>query len=59
LYLVGDAKTGLSSLSLIRKLGVKYWTAWMLHNKIMQAMGEREKSYVLRVKVQLDDAYLG
>jgi hypothetical protein len=56
---VGYAKTDLSSLSLIRKLGVKYWTAWMLHNKIMQAMGEREKSYVLRVKVQLDDAYLG
>jgi len=58
-YLVGDAKTGISSLSLMRKLGVNYRTAWLLHNKIMQAMSEREKSYVLRGKVQLDDAYLG
>ena len=45
-YLVGDAKTGISSLSLMRKLGVNYRTAWLLHNKIMQAMSEREKSYV-------------
>ena len=37
-YLVGDAKTGISSLSLKRKPGVNYRTAWMLHNKIMQAM---------------------
>jgi hypothetical protein len=58
-YLVGDAKTGISSLSLMRKLGVNYRTAWLLHNKIMQAMSEREKSFVLRGKVQLDDAYLG
>jgi hypothetical protein len=58
-YLVGDAKTGISSLSLMRKLGVNYRTAWLLHNKIMQAMSEREKTYVLRGKVQLDDAYLG
>jgi len=43
----------------MRKLGVAYPTAWLLHNKIMQAMTEREKSYVLRGKVQLDDAYLG
>jgi len=31
----------------------------LLHNKILQAMSEREKSYVLRGKVQLVDAYLG
>jgi hypothetical protein len=52
-------KTGISSLSHTRKLGVNYPTAWLLHNKIMQAMIEREKSYVLRGKVQLDDTYLG
>jgi len=34
-YLVGDAKTGISLLSLMRKLGVNYCTAWLLHNKIM------------------------
>jgi len=58
-YLVGDAKTGIPSPSLKRKLGVNYRTVWLVHNKIMQAMSEREKSYVLRGKVQLDDAYLG
>jgi len=44
---------------LLRKLGVNYRTAWLLHNKIIQAMSEREKSYALRGKVQLDDADLG
>lgn len=58
-YLVGEAKTGISSLSLMRMLGVNYRTAWMVHNKIMQAMSEREKAYVLRGRVQIDDAYLG
>jgi hypothetical protein len=58
-YLVGEAKTGISSLSLMRKLGVNYRTAWLLHNKIMQAMSEREASYVLRGKIQIDDVYFG
>jgi transposase-like protein len=58
-YLVGDAKTGISSLSLKRKLELNYRTAWLVHNKIIQAMSEREESYVLQGKVQLDDAYLG
>ena len=57
--LVGDTKSGISSLSLKRKLGVNYRTAWLLHNKIMPAMNEREKSSVLRETIQLDDAYLG
>ena len=43
----------------MRKLGVNYRTAWLLHNKIMQAMTEREESYVLHGKVQLDDVDLG
>ena len=34
-------------------------TAWLIQNKIMQAMCEREEAYLLRGKVQLDDAYLG
>jgi hypothetical protein len=43
----------------MRKMGVNCRTAWLLHNKIMQAMSKRVKSYLLREKVQLDDAYLG
>jgi len=58
-YLIGQAKTGISSLELSRHLGVKYDTAWLQHNKILRAMSEREDAYVLRGKIQMDDAYLG
>ncbi len=47
-YLIGQAKTGISSLELSRHLGVKYDTAWLLHNKVLRAMTEREDAYVLR-----------
>ena len=58
-YLVGQVKTGISSLALMRHLGVNYRTAWLVHNKIMQAMSDRDEAYLLRGKVQRDDAYLG
>ena len=59
IYLLGQAKTGLSALALKRQLGVSYPTAWRIHHKLMTAMAEREDQYVLRGKVQIDDAYLG
>jgi len=58
-YLIGQAKTGISSLELSRHLGVNYDTAWLLHNKILRAMTEREEAYLLLGKIQMDDAYLG
>ena len=58
-YLIGQAKTGISSLELSRHLGVNYDTAWLLHNKILRAMADREEGYLLRGKIQMDDAYLG
>ena len=58
-YLIGQAKTGISSLELSRHLGVKYDTAWLLHNKILRAMADREEAYLLRGKIQMDDSYLG
>ena len=59
IYLISQAKTGLSSLALKRQLGVSYPTAWLIHHKLMQVMAEREERYVLEGKVQVDDAYLG
>jgi transposase-like protein len=59
MYLISQAKTGLSALALKRDLGVSYPTAWLMHHKLMQAMVEREASYVLCGTVQVDDAYLG
>ncbi len=59
IYLISQAKTGLSALALKRDLGVSYPTAWLMHHKLMQAMVEREADYVLCGTVQVDDAYLG
>ena len=58
-YVIGQAKTGISSLALMRQLGVHYRTPWLIRSKIMEAMCEREEAYPLRGKVQNDDAYLG
>jgi transposase-like protein len=59
IYLLSQAKTSLSALALKRQLGVSYPTAWLLHHKIMCAMGEGDSGYRLTNVVQLDDAYLG
>lgn len=59
LYLISQAKTGLSALALKRHLGVSYPTAWWIHHKFMQAMVKREAGYVLGGQSQVDDAYLG
>ena len=58
IYLISQAKTGLSALALKRYLGVSYPTAWLMHHKLMQAMVEREARCVLSGKVEVDDAYL-
>ena len=58
-YLIGQAKTGISSLELSRHLGVKVDTAWLLHHKILRAMADRDEVYLLQGKIQMDDAYLG
>jgi hypothetical protein len=59
IYLISQAKTGLSALALKRQLGVRYPTAWPIQRKPMQAMAEREGTYTLSGEVQVDDAYLG
>lgn len=59
IYLVSQAKTGLSALALKRQLGVSYPTAWLIQQKLMQAMAERDAQYPLGGQVQVDDVYLG
>jgi hypothetical protein len=41
-FLIGQAKTGISSLELSRHLGVNVDTAWLLHGKVLRAMAFRE-----------------
>ena len=59
IYLISQAKTGLSALALKRQLGVSDPTAWLIHHKLMQVMADREARYLLEGKIQVDDAYLG
>ncbi len=59
IYLISQAKTGLSALALRRQLGVSYPTAWLIQHKLMQVMADRESRYVLEGNIQVDDAYLG
>ncbi len=59
IYLVRQAKKGLSALALKRQLGVSYPTAWLVHHKLMQVMAERENRYMLSGNVQVHDAYWG
>ncbi len=57
IYLISQAKTGLSALALMRQIGVSYRSAWLLHHKVMQAMADAKQP--LGGDILLDDAYLG
>ena len=59
MYLLGQSKTNVSALELMRHLGVSYPAAWRLKHKLMQAMLQDELPRMLKQVVQLDDAYLG
>jgi len=59
IYVISQAKTGLSAMELKRYVGVCYPTAWLMHHKIMTAMGTREAQHRLWGTVQVDDAYFG
>lgn len=54
-----QTKNNVSALELMRHLGVSYPTAWLMKQKLMQVMAERESSRVLKGRVEIDDAYLG
>lgn len=47
IYLISQARTGLSSLALKRQLGVATPTAWLVHHKILAAMGQRDAQHRL------------
>ena len=59
MFLIGQAKTGLSALALMRQLGVSYRTAWLMHHKVMAVMAAADAQLPLEGSVVVDDAYLG
>lgn len=59
IYLMAQSKNDISAMELMRQLGVKYDTAWLIKQKIMAAMLEANMAEKLAGDVQVDDAYLG
>jgi ISXO2 transposase-like protein/transposase-like zinc ribbon protein len=60
IYHLTQAKNGVSSIELGRRLGVRRQTAWLVKHKLMRAMGAREAAKPgLSGRVEVDDAYLG
>jgi hypothetical protein len=49
----------MGSSRLARQLGVKWDTAWLIKQKLMEVMRQRYAIYKLEGDVQIDDAYLG
>ena len=59
MYFVTQDKKGVSSLELMRRLGISYKAAWRMKQKLMQVMMERDEAKKLSGFIELDDAYLG
>ncbi len=59
LFFLTQTKTNISTLELMRRIGVSYRTAWRIKHKLMEVMLEREKTTQLSHRVEIDDAYLG
>jgi len=59
MQLMTSAKNDIASLELARQLDVKWDTAWLIKQKLMEVMLQRNSMYKLAGEVQIDDAYLG
>ena len=60
IYQLTQAKGGISSIELARRLGVRQPTAWLVKHKPMRAMAARGAAKPkLSGRVETDDAYLG
>jgi ISXO2-like transposase domain/Transposase zinc-ribbon domain len=59
MYLMTQSKNAISTLELMRQLGVTYKSAWLLKHKLLQTMLLREEPRRLEGRVEIDDAYLG
>jgi hypothetical protein len=59
MHLMTSAKNDISALELARQLDVKWDTAWLIKQKLMEVMKQRNSIYKLAGDVQVDDAYQG
>ncbi len=60
IYLVAQQKKGTSALQLMKFLSLKsYETAWLILQKIREAMAQRDAKYQLSGLLEFDDTYVG
>jgi len=59
MHLLTCSKNDISSLELARQLDVKWDTAWLIKQKLMEVMRQRNSIYRLSGDIQVDDAYQG
>ena len=59
MHLMTAAKNDIAALELARQLDVKWDTAWLIKQKLMEVMRQRNSIYKLSGDVQIDDAYQG
>ena len=59
IHLMTAAKNDIAALELARQLDVKWDTAWLIKQKLMEVMRQRNATYKLEGLVQIDDAYIG
>lgn len=59
MHLMTVAKNDIAALELARQLDVKWDTAWLIKQKLMEVMRQRNSIYKLAGDIQIDDAYQG
>jgi ribosomal protein L37AE/L43A/transposase-like protein len=59
IHLMTSAKNDIAALELSRHLDVKWDTAWLIKQKLMEVMRQRNSTYKLDGLIQVDDAYVG
>lgn len=59
MHLLTGSKNDIASLELARQLDVKWDTAWLIKQKLMEVMLQRNTIYKLSGDIQVDDAYQG
>jgi transposase-like protein len=59
IYLFTHDKRGISATQLSKTVGISYYTAWLMLQKLRHAMSSRDAEYYLKGIVEMDDVFLG
>jgi len=59
IYLFTQDKRGISAAQLSRTIGISYYAAWLMLQKLREAMGSRDAEYYLDGIVEMDDVFFG